>query len=179
MTDQGSTALVLEIPEAEAVVAVHRQRFDASAPLGVPAHVTVLYPFVAASAIDDRLLATLTALFARCPSFDYRFSDTAWFDSEVLWLAPDDAAPFTALTEAAAAAFPEHPPYGGAHDDVVPHLTVAHDVAVEQMRAAEADIRPQLPVAGSATGVTLLRQAASGRQWEWFTRFALGIGQTA
>lgn len=180
MSDHGSTALVVEIPEAEPVVAGHRQRFDTSAALGVPAHVTVLYPFVAASAVDDRLIATLTELFAGCPTFAYRFSRTAWFDHEVLFLAPDDPGPFRALTDLAAATFPEYPPYGGVHDEVVPHLTVADEVGdIERMRAVAQDIEARLPITGSAPEVVLLHQTAPGGRWERFTGFALRVGQTA
>ena len=47
------------------------------------------------------------------------------FPDGVLYLAPEPAEPFGALTEAFAAAWPEYPPYGGSFTDVVPHLTVA------------------------------------------------------
>ncbi|HEV7203258.1 MAG TPA: 2'-5' RNA ligase family protein [Jatrophihabitans sp.] len=178
MGDEGSSALVVEVPEAEAVVSEHRAGLDASASLGVPAHVTVLYPFVAVTRLDDDLLATLRGLFARCASFDYRFSATAWFDEAVLFLAPDDPAPFSALIDVAATAFPEHPPYGGEFDEVVPHLTIGDRADLARLRAAEAAVRPRLPVTGVATAVTLLHQEAAGRRWERHTRFALADGQT-
>lgn len=41
-----------------------------------------------------------------------------------MWLAPEPAEPFRALTELVWHRFPECPPYGGVHPDVVPHLTV-------------------------------------------------------
>jgi len=37
------SALIVEVREAEPAVARRRNRLDASAPLGVPAHITVLY----------------------------------------------------------------------------------------------------------------------------------------
>jgi len=43
----------------------------------------------------------------------------------VLYLAPEPAAPFVAMTEACARRWPEHPPYAGAFADVIPHLTLA------------------------------------------------------
>ncbi len=39
------TALVVPIPEAEEAVAPFRTTLDRAAGLGVPAHVTALYPF--------------------------------------------------------------------------------------------------------------------------------------
>lgn len=179
MSDHGCTALIVEIPEAEAVVGPHRRRLDSSAALGVPAHVTVLYPFAPATRVDDPLLDTLTALFARCPAFDYRFARTDWFGDEVLWLAPEDPAPFAVVSDAAWAAFPQYPPYGGEFDEVVHHLTVADCGEPGAMRAAEADVVPRLPVSGRAAAVTMLRRRAAGERWERLTRFALADGQTA
>jgi hypothetical protein len=39
------TALIVEVPAAEVVVGRHRAALDRAAALGVPAHLTVLYPF--------------------------------------------------------------------------------------------------------------------------------------
>lgn len=178
MSDNGSSALIVEIPEAEPVVGAHRLRLDESAALGVPAHITVLYPFVPAARVDDPLLDSLTALFARCPAFDYRFARTDWFDDDVLWLAPEDPTPFAVLSDAAGAAFPECPPYGGEFDEVVHHLTVADRRELDIMRAAETDVVPRLPVSGRATAVTMLRQRGAGERWERLTRFPLADGQT-
>ena len=41
------SALVILVPEAEPLVRPFRHRFDPSAALGVPAHITLLYPFIA------------------------------------------------------------------------------------------------------------------------------------
>ena len=40
------SAVLVPFPEAERVVSPYRARLDGAAALGVPAHVTVLYPFV-------------------------------------------------------------------------------------------------------------------------------------
>lgn len=39
------SALVVLVPEAEALVKSFRDRHDPSAAAGVPAHITLLYPF--------------------------------------------------------------------------------------------------------------------------------------
>ncbi|HYS33327.1 MAG TPA: hypothetical protein VEM58_13815 [Streptosporangiaceae bacterium] len=44
------SAVVVRIPEAEGVVGRFRADLDLAAPLGVPAHVTVISPFVAPAA---------------------------------------------------------------------------------------------------------------------------------
>jgi len=42
----GETGVVVPVPAAAAVVGHWRKRYDTSAPLGVPPHVTICYPFV-------------------------------------------------------------------------------------------------------------------------------------
>ena len=51
------SAVIVAIPEAEAAVAALRLRLDPAAAWGVPAHVTVLYPFLPPDEIDGRALA--------------------------------------------------------------------------------------------------------------------------
>ena len=91
-------------------------------------------------------MAGLASAVAAVPGFGVTFDTAAWFGTEVLWLAPEPADPFVALTAAVAAAFPAYPPYGGAHDEVIPHLTVGHDAPEARLRDAEADVLPRLPV---------------------------------
>jgi 2'-5' RNA ligase len=105
------SGLIVEVPEAEPVVARLRERLDASAPLGIPAHITVLFPFMPPSAIDPAVLAKLAHLFAAVSRFRFRLDHTDWFGDEVLWLAPRDPGPFRALIEAVHQAFPAFPPF--------------------------------------------------------------------
>jgi hypothetical protein len=58
------SALIVEVPAAEPAVARRRERLDSSAPLGVPAHITVLYPFLPPGAIGPAVLGDLGRLFA-------------------------------------------------------------------------------------------------------------------
>ena len=158
------TALVILVPDAEAVVAEHRLRHDPAAADGVPAHVTVLYPF--RTEVDDDTAAAVAAIAAAVPAFDATFRTTARFPGVVLYLDPEPAAPFHDLIARCIAAFPDCPPYGGTIPDPLPHLTVADgvdeptadalDAAVARRppdhvprRPPHADLRPA-PVAGRA-----------------------------
>jgi hypothetical protein len=51
------SAVLVPAPEAEPAVSHHRARLDRAAAWGVPAHVTILYPFVAPSAITAATMA--------------------------------------------------------------------------------------------------------------------------
>ena len=155
----------------------YRARLDASARVGVPAHCTVYFPYVAATDLDDELRRQLRDGIAGTPAFGYRFSTTAWFGDTVLWLAPDDPQPFRDLTTAVQRSCPDLRPYDGAFDEVVPHLTVAHGVDVTAMRAAERAIAPRLPVSGEARQASLLVEASGG--WRVSDRFSLGaVGES-
>src|ERR1700749_451732 len=105
------TALLVPVPAAEPAVGQHRARLDEAARDGVPAHITVLYPFLPPSGISEPLLASLGRLFAGFAAFEFTLDRVGWFGEEVVWLGPHDPAPFKALIRAAVAAFPGYPSY--------------------------------------------------------------------
>lgn len=73
-----------------------------------------------------------------------------------MWLAPDPAERFVALTLATMAEFPECPPYGGPYPDITPHLTVAIANGNELRAELERDFDGRLPVkARAATHLAL------------------------
>jgi 2'-5' RNA ligase len=165
--------LIVEVPEAEAAVARHRERLDANASLGIPAHVTVLSSFMAPEAIGAAVLGELERLFAAFRGFRFQLTGTGWFGDAVLWLAPGDPAPFRALIACVYEAFPAFPPFGGQYEDVVPHLTVGHGHPVADMRAAEKSVRAHLPIQACAAAVTLMTEQSAGGQWARAARFCL------
>ncbi|HEX4212933.1 MAG TPA: 2'-5' RNA ligase family protein [Candidatus Dormibacteraeota bacterium] len=154
-------------------MARHRERLDASAPLGIPAHITVLFPFMPPETIGPAALAELEHLYAAVSRFRFRLDHTDWFGEQVLWLGPHDPGPFRALTKHACEAFPAFPPYEGQFDDVVPHLTIGHGHPVKDLRAAEESARAHLPIDGQAVAVTLITQRSAGGQWTKAATFTL------
>jgi hypothetical protein len=105
------TALLAEVPAADPHVARYRSELDSNAALGIPAHITVLAPFVPAGRLDESALTTLERLFAGVSSFDVHLDRTSWFGTSVLWLAPRDPRPFRNLTDLVFEAFPDFPPF--------------------------------------------------------------------
>jgi 2'-5' RNA ligase len=177
MTDSDrtlQTALIAEIPAAESVVGRHRARLDANAALGVPAHITILAPFVPVSSFCTADLTRLGDLFAAVPAFDVRLDRTDWFGTSVLWLGLQDPGPFRELTASVFAEFPEFPPFGGRFTDVVPHLTIGEGRPVDEMRRAEVAIAGQLPVLDRVAAVTLIAESSRGGLWETLASFPLG-----
>jgi 2'-5' RNA ligase superfamily len=147
------TALIVAVPEAEPAVGALRLQHDSSAPLGVPAHVTILFPFLPPERIDE---AALRAVFASRPTFEFTLDRVERFDSGLVWLHPEPSEPFAALTRLVWSAWPDHPPYEGAHDTVIPHLTVSEE-------PIELDLA--LPIAARASHVTLIEEEEPGGRW--------------
>jgi hypothetical protein len=166
----GQTALLATVDAAEPLVGPWRRRLDPSASAGIPAHVTVLYPFVHIGRLDAMAIEDLRALIGAHPSFYVRFDDCRRFP-EVLYLAPTPDQPFRALTEAVAARWPEAPPYGGQFADVIPHLTIADGHASHTLDEVEAALIPGLPVTATIASVSLF--VSDGRQWQQRAEFCL------
>ncbi|MFB8172302.1 2'-5' RNA ligase family protein [Kitasatospora purpeofusca] len=166
----GETGLIVKVPEAEPVVGGWRKRFDSSAALGIPAHVTVLYPFLPHDRISDRVLGELGELFASHSAFDTGFESCGRFPG-VLHLAPAPDGRLRSLTAAVADRWPEAPPYQGRFADVVPHLTVAFSQDPTVLDEIETEISNRLPVTARVASVHLL--VFDGTMWHDRAEFAL------
>jgi hypothetical protein len=167
------TALICRVPEAEPFIGHYRQRFDPPARRNVPAHVTVLYPFMEPSLIDAGVLTSLRAIAESVACFDYRLRDIRRFPSS-LYLAPDPGNSFDALTQGVHRAFPDYPPFAGKFDVVVPHVTVAHGDE-PQLCEIEVELRIALPGGGvrARCDEMVLIENSTGI-WQPLQTFALG-----
>jgi len=168
------SAIIVPISDVEATVASHRAKYDRAAGWGVPAHVTVLYPFMPPSQINAQALGTLTSAVGAVPRFGVSFDATNWFGNDVLYLAPSPAGPFVALTNAITTAFPEYQPYGGAYDEVTPHLTVGHDAPRGALIGVEADLLRHLPIRSDINTVALWCGSDEPASWQHMAAFDLG-----
>jgi 2'-5' RNA ligase len=166
------SGLIIEVPETESAVATLRERLDPQASLGVPSHITVLFPFAAPDCLDEATIAILYRLVAAATSFEFRLARTAWFGDTVLWLAPEPAAPFKHLTELLCGEFPTYPPFGGQFAEVVPHLTIGDHGTLHQLLEAEREVQQHLPITATARAVSLMIERAD-RRWERLTAFPL------
>jgi 2'-5' RNA ligase superfamily protein len=96
LTTDRETAVLVPVPEAERVVSPHRSRLDGAAALGVPAHVTVLFPFVPPPLLTSGVVDALAEAVATVSAFGCEFPATSWFGENVLYLAPRPDEPFRA-----------------------------------------------------------------------------------
>lgn len=170
------SAFVVLVPESEAYVGALRDRYDPSAALGAPAHITILYPFMPPAMITEEVLAKVREELSSRLSFAFGLKRVARFPG-VLYLEPEPAEPLVALTNGLASRFPSYPPYGGRHADVRPHLTVAQTTE-RQLDLAENELRAILPVEGvtSQCCELVLIENSLGK-WQQMCRFTLDGAQ--
>lgn len=175
LTTPVESALVVIVAEIDDLVAPFRLEHDPSAAAGIPAHVTVLYPFKAPRYITAETIEALHKLFMNVPPFEVSFAEVGHLPG-VLYLVPEPDEPFRRMTEAVSARFPETPPYAGQFSDIIPHLTIAQtDDANRLQQITTAFIQAAegaLPVHAGVRQVVLLDNET--HIWRVRHRFMLG-----
>lgn len=135
-----------------------RRSRDPAAAEGIPPHLTVLFPFVGGDRVDDELLSELEACVAGVEAFDYTLNGPSLLGEGVAVLLPEPAEPFHDLTRLVMERWPELPPYGGEvdPDELVPHLTLAHDVTTAEVASLTSRLAHLLPLEARAENLSLL-----------------------
>jgi 2'-5' RNA ligase len=150
-----------------------RRRLVGNAAEGVPAHLTLLHPFIEPASLDLPVRRRLAEVAARHPAFDYRQVGMAeWPDA--IYVAVEPAEPFARLQRDLQAAFPTWPIYGAGSDfEFVPHITIAdRDGRLEHgVRAAPA--WRALPRSDRAASIDVIATQPDGR-WRVVWRIPLG-----
>jgi 2'-5' RNA ligase len=166
-------ALIIPIPESESLIGDFRLKFDPSARLGIPAHITVNFPFQPYFTRPDEAREALKALLTGFSPFDFELVEIRTFPG-VIYLAPKPEEPFLVLIDGVANLFPDSPPYGGAFRTPVPHLTVAQ---VEESMVAylkdqlEELVAGRLPLSATASEIRLMENTE--KIWKQRQMFAL------
>ena len=163
------SALLILVPAADDLVGESRHASSDAGSNELPPHITVLYPFVPASRIDDALERDVAAVAEGFPPFSFRLAHVGRFP-DVVYLVPEPAAPFIDLTKTFAAYWPEHPPYGGTYDEPIPHMTV---VDVPERQDAPQAIERHLPIEAAAAELALMVEGDDGT-WRVLRQFPLG-----
>ena len=162
--EERETAVVIVVDVAS-LDAVYREEFPAFHALGIPLHATLLYPFVRPDRLDAVLprLAEVVNLHSR---FDFALTELKTFPRTV-WVAPEPAAPFVALTRAIEAVFPETPHAGGAFAEVIPHVTLVdgleESLLEETVQRLRPVVEPLLPATLSAEEAAVLAEQEDGQ----------------
>src|SRR5436190_12441689 len=148
------STIIVPVPQAEPLLGSLRGRHDRVAALGVPAHITLLYPFLPPSRVLTEQ-NELQRFFEEMAAFEFELAEVRRFPA-TLYLHPDEAGKFRAITSMLSTKWPACKPYNGAFADVVPHLTVADKVDAATMDSVEPSIRDHLPIKCAATEAWLM-----------------------
>ena len=163
------SAILLAVPEAEPLVHEWRAKGDPSAAHGVPAHVTLLYPFLPVDDLDAGVSAELAWFFRGVDAVSVRFTRIGRFEhAGVVYLEPESRE-LVDLTRALARRWPECPPYAGEIpvDELLPHLTIVHTEDRALRQSAANAVSPGLPLHVVVREASLWAKGANG---EWAHR---------
>jgi 2'-5' RNA ligase len=172
MTEQ--SAIFVPVGSAERAVDKYRKKLDPAHICGIPAHITILFPFVPPEKIQSSHLQSLEEVFRATSPFDFVLSEVRWFDTRVVYLAPGDPGPFVEITTKLMGRFPDYPPYGGAYDDIVPHVCVGESEDLRAMRTAASRVAKRLPIAAQAHEAWLMTGNDSANSWSVRRSFRFG-----
>lgn len=142
----------------------------------MPAHITILFPFLPPERITEREIRIVDEAFSSISAFTFTLQRVGRWP-QTAYLAPEPAAPFVQLTEAVVAAFPDYRPYAGKYSEIVPHLTVADGsarVADEAQTEILAVLAKRGPIQSRCCEVQLLENT-SGR-WNKMSAITLAKG---
>lgn len=166
------SAVIFPLVNVDAAIGPWRIRHDPAAQAGVAAHITILYPFVPPDRIDEHDLSRLDEYFSRLRPFEVQLGRTARFPG-VLYLVPEPEALLVRIIRDLSELFPQHPPYQGRYQNVIPHLTVAQVEEETVLDAVEVEVASVLPLASPVDRAWLTVEDESGR-WSVVRSFHLG-----
>ncbi|WP_411110530.1 2'-5' RNA ligase family protein [Streptomyces sp. c-19] len=170
MPEPGTTALVIALPDADPLLEAAWRIDPALVRRGVPAHVSLLYPFVPESALTDQDEKGVRSLVARFPAADLRLDEVVTASGFVAVTVPG----LQPIVDAFRDQWPGLRPYGGRFGArPAAHVTVAMGAdtpaAAAHVRAA---IGSLLPLDTRAAAVQLVVLTENG----WQPRFTVPLG---
>lgn len=166
------SAVLIPVHEADAVVAPFRLEHDPVATAGVPAHITLIVPWLPPEEIEQADLDELATTLQSRGAFDFLLARVRWFGRRVLWLAPEPVQPFLELVDLLAERFGT-PPYEDDFDEVVPHLTVGHASDGAELGAVADQLAAKLPIKCRADQVWVME--GDGQTWSVREKISLPV----
>ncbi|MFI5258253.1 MAG: hydrogenase maturation protease [Candidatus Limnocylindrales bacterium] len=162
------TAIIVRVRLPEALEALRLGEVPNPA-RGLPAHVTLLYPFARPAALDGQLRSAVARVVEPHRAFAYRLSGPAR-RPEVLFASVEPEGPFRSIYRDLAAAFPGFPIYGGGLE-FEPHVTIAEGAPAGLARLEASPAWASMPATGAAGSVELI--ALEDERWATKWRFPL------
>lgn len=172
--NEEKSAIIIPFLEVDEVVDAWRRLLDPAQVRGIPAHVTVLFPFVVPTDLSIEVSNILEDYFSKASTFNVAFDSTAWFEDRVVYLEPNPRQHFRTMTEQLLRAFPSCIPYGGKFADPIPHLTLGDGAPLESLMKAEAAVRKSFPITAQAKEAWLMTGGLGPSSWSIRQSFQFG-----
>ena len=169
-----STAVVIMAPPpVQAFATPLRMKHSFQGLVRVPAHITVLFPFVPLDQLDAAC-NVLRMLMLDAAPFDVTLDGYGHFPTAA-YLKPADPEPIRALFRRIHLAFPQYLPYRGAHglDDITPHMTVGEFQS--EIERASADFPPYKPISFRVSNLHLI-VGVEHEPVPWITHDVIALG---
>lgn len=150
-----------------------RRRWVGNAADGVPAHMTLLHPFIEPEGLGPSVRRRLRDVAANHRPFDYRQARQAeWPDA--IYVAVEPVGPFVRLHRDLQLAFPDWPIYGAVADfEFEPHITVADRVGKLEPGVRDDPAWRSLPQPARVKAIDVVATRPDGR-WRLVWRIPLG-----
>lgn len=168
------SAVIIPFPEVDDVVDAWRRVLDPAQLRGIPAHITLLFPFANPEELSSGILTVLEDYFSKVKTFNVTFDSIGWFDDRVIYLQPKPEQQFRILTQQLLQSFPSYLPYGGKFADPIPHLTIGDGGPLEGMQEAESSVRANFPIETQATEAWLMTGGMGPSSWSLRQSFPFG-----
>jgi 2'-5' RNA ligase len=167
------TALIIPFRLPAALEALRRRCLpDATA--GLPAHVTLLYPFARPEALEDTVRKRIEKVVSAHAEFSCRLVGLGqWPGFLFASVEPED--PFRALYMDLFSVFPEFPSQRGRFE-FVPHVTIAEEPAASDPETASDPAWQSLPAIHRVSRAELIVRGPTGWDVKW--SFAM-VGEPA
>ncbi|WP_169747994.1 2'-5' RNA ligase family protein [Pseudonocardia acaciae] len=174
MSRPDRTALLLPVPAADPLLSRVAEGHPATVRAGLPAHLTVLYPFVPAAQLGPATLNACARIAERAVPIAVRFT-ACRVRGNLVYIAPEPVEPVDALVGAVRQRWPELVPYGGRFPDAPAHVTLALDAPPADHADILRRVDPLLPVADTLDELVLVVSGPDG----WVARSRWPLGRTA
>ena len=182
MPELGRTALVIPVPEADPALAAVGARYPRLARPGLPAHLTVLYPWLPSAEVGEGARRSCASLAGSVEPAEAVFREVGVHPGMV-FLRPADPGPVDPapagpgsadrLIAGARARWPELPPYGGKYPDSPPHVSLAlGEMSPEEVAGVRELVGPLLPLRARLAELWLVALGPEG--WLAMDRWPLG-----
>lgn len=176
------SAVIVPLLQADRLLGPWRDRWQPAAPVGIPACVTLAYPFLTAGELGPVALEGLGAIFAAQPPLSVRLAGVGRWPG-IVYLAPEPSEPFVELAEQVQEQFPSCRPADGG--TIVPHVTALRSLDDRLLDEAASALAAELPldcrlseawlVQAAGAGHAWLVSEGAGERWTLRMRFALGM----